>query len=159
MMNGAPISSKSCQDNVSLSTSDSEFVIASQPAQEVVYLRETLCDFAYQQSTPTDIFEDNLACIAMSEIPVRRKVSRLIHFLHRFFILEVVKAEIVKLIPLRTRKMVADVLTKSLHSPVLIAHRKVMLGQVPFSLIFLWGCRNNISVYESRNLDLKTCLK
>jgi len=146
MMNGAPISSKNCQkDNVSLSTLGAEFVIASQPAQEVVYLRETLCDFAYQQSTPTDIFEDKLACIAMSEIRVRRKFSRHIN-IRRYFIRELFKAEIVKLIPLRTHKIVANVLPQSLPSPALIAHRKVMLGQVPFSLIFLWGCRHNISV-------------
>jgi len=43
------------------------------------------------------------------------------------------------LIPLRTHKMVADALTKSLPSPAFIAHRKVMLGQVYFSLNFLGG--------------------
>ena len=146
MMNGVPISSKSCQkDNVSLSTSEAEFVIASHPAQEVVNLRETLCDFVYQEYLPTDSFEDNLAYIAMSEIPVRRKISRHITF-RRYFIRELVKAEIVKLIPLSTHKMVDNALTKSLPSSDLITHRKVMLGQVPFSLIFLWGCRNNISV-------------
>jgi len=58
MMNGGPISWKSCwQDNVSLSTSKPEFFAASQPAQEVVYLRETLRDFGYPQSTASDIFE------------------------------------------------------------------------------------------------------
>jgi len=76
MMNGDPISWKSRrQDNVSLSTSEAEFVASSQAAQEVVYLHETLRDFGYPQSTATDIFEDNLACIAMSENPVRRKFS------------------------------------------------------------------------------------
>ena len=45
-----------------------------------------------------------------------------------------VKANIVKLIPLRTHKIVADALTKSLPLPAFISHRKVMLGQVPFSL-------------------------
>jgi len=64
MMNGGPISWKICwQDNVSLSNSKPEFVAASQSAQEVVNLRETLRDFGYPQSTATVIFEDNLACI------------------------------------------------------------------------------------------------
>jgi len=43
MMNGGHISWKSQgQDNVSLSTSEAEFVAASQVGQEAIYLRETL---------------------------------------------------------------------------------------------------------------------
>ena len=69
MMNSGPISWKSRrQDNVSLSTSEAEFVVASQAAQEVVYLRETLKDFGYEQHAATEIYEDNLVCIAMSII-------------------------------------------------------------------------------------------
>jgi len=139
-----PFATSRRQDNVSLSTSEAEFVAASQAAQEVVYLRETLRDFGYPQSTATDIFEDNLACIAMSKNPVRRKFSRQID-IRRNFVRELVKAGIVKLNPLRTHKMVADALTKSLPSPAFIAHRKVMLGQVPFSLKFLRGCLTYMS--------------
>ena len=73
MMNGGPISWKSRrQDNVSLSTSEAEFVAASQAGQEALYLHETLKDFGYQQQQATEIYEDNLACVAMSENPVRR---------------------------------------------------------------------------------------
>ena len=104
-----------------------------------MYLRETLRDFGYSQSTATGIFEDNLACIAMSENPVRRKFSRHID-IRGYFVRELVKANIVKLIPLRTHKIVADALNKSMPSTAFIAHRKVMLGKVPFSLNFLGGC-------------------
>ena len=46
MINGGPISWKSRQqDNVSLSTSEAEFVAASLAGQEAIYLRETLTDF------------------------------------------------------------------------------------------------------------------
>ena len=69
MMNGGPISWKSRrQDNVSVSTSEAEFVAASHAGQEALYLRETLKDFGYQQQQATEIYEDNLACVAMSEI-------------------------------------------------------------------------------------------
>jgi len=69
---GGPISWKSrLQDNISLSTSEAEFVAVSQASQEVVCLCEILRDFGYIQTAATDIFEDNLACIAMSENPVR----------------------------------------------------------------------------------------
>ena len=68
MMNGPTISWKSRrQDNVSLYNSEAEFVAASQAGQQVIYLRETLRDLDHQQTRPTEIYEDNLACVAMSE--------------------------------------------------------------------------------------------
>ena len=73
-MNGGPISWKSRrQDNVSLA----EFVAASRQAgQEAIYLRETLIDFGFSQTKATLLYEDNLACVVMSENPVCRKISR-----------------------------------------------------------------------------------
>jgi len=136
-MNVGPISWKSRrQDNVSLSTSEAEFVAASQAGQETLYLRETLKDLGYQQQNATEIYEDNLACVAMSENPVRRKFSRHID-IRRYFVRELVKAGFVKLIPLRTHKMVADALTKSLPSPAFIGNRRVMMGQTPCASKFL----------------------
>ena len=48
----------------------------------------------------------------MSENPVRRKFSGHID-IRRYFVRELVKVGFVKLIPLRTHKMVTDALTKS----------------------------------------------
>jgi len=132
MMNGRTISWKSRrQDNVSLSISEAEFVAASQAGQQVIYLRETLRDFGHQQTKPTEIYEDNLACVAMSENHVRRKFSRHID-IRRYF----VRAGFVTIIPLCTHKMVAGTLTKSLPWPVFIGHRCVMMGQTPYALKF-----------------------
>jgi len=129
MMNGRPISWKSRrQDNVSLSTSEAEFVAASQAGQEALYLRETLKDLGYQQQNATEMYEHNLACVAMRENPVRRNFSR-----QR----DLVKASFVKLISVSTHTMVADALTRSLPSPAFIGHRRVMMGQTPFALKFL----------------------
>ena len=62
MMNGGPISWKSRrQDNVSLSTSEAEFVAASQAGQEAIYLREMLTDFGFSQTQAILLYEDNLA--------------------------------------------------------------------------------------------------
>ncbi len=47
-------------------------------------MREILRDFGYAQTAPTHIYEDNLACVAMSENPVRRKFSRHIDIRHYF---------------------------------------------------------------------------
>ena len=133
MLNGGAVSWKSRrQDCVSLSTSEAEYVAASQCGQEVFYMREILRDFGYTQIAPTRIYEDNLACVAMSENPVRRKFSRHID-IRRFFVRDMVTAGILKLVPLRTHLMVADALTKSLPSPAHIKHREIMLGHVPFA--------------------------
>jgi hypothetical protein len=64
---------------VSLSTSEAEYVAASQCGQELYYKWEILSDFGFARSAPTKIYEDNLACVAMSENPVRRKFSESRH--------------------------------------------------------------------------------
>ena len=121
MMNGGPISWKSPrQDSVSLSTSKAEFVAVSLTGQEAIYLRETLTNFGFSLSEATLLYEENLACVAMSENPVRRKFSRHID-IREYFVREIVLAGFLKLVPLRTHKMVADALTKSL--PVTGFHR------------------------------------
>ena len=105
---------------ISLSTSEAEYVAASQCGQEVVYLREILRDFGFIPIGPTQVYEDNLACVAMSENPVRRKYSRHID-IRSYFVRDLVAQNVLKLIPLRTSLMVADGLTKSLPAP---AHAK-----------------------------------
>jgi hypothetical protein len=93
---------------------------------------EILRDFGFAQTAPTQIYKDNLACIAMSENPVRRKFSRHID-IRGFFVRDMVSAGVLKLVPLHNHLMVADALTKSLPPPAHIKHREIMLGHVPFS--------------------------
>jgi hypothetical protein len=132
MLTGGAVSWKSRrQDCVSLSTSEAEYVAASQCGQEVIYLREILRDFGFPPTGPTRVYEDNLACVSMSENPVRRKYSRHID-IRRYFVRDLVAQQILKLVPLRTNLMVADALTKSLPAPAHAKHRDVMIGRVPF---------------------------
>jgi hypothetical protein len=119
------------QDCVSLFTSEAEYVSASQCGQEVFYLREILRDFGFPPTEPARIYEDNLACVAMSENPVRRKYSRHID-IRRYFVRDLVAQRVFKLVPLRTNLMVADALTTSLPAPAHAKHRDVMIGRVPF---------------------------
>jgi len=83
---------------ISLSTSEAEYVAASQCGQEVVYLREILRDFGFIPIGPTQVYEDNLACVAMSENPVRRKYSRHID-IRSYFVRDLVAQNVLKLIP------------------------------------------------------------
>jgi len=61
----------------------------------------------------TFLYEDNLACIVMSENPVRRKFSRHID-IKQYFVRELVLTGVLKLVQMCTYKMVTDALTKSL---------------------------------------------
>jgi hypothetical protein len=134
MLTGGAVSWKSRrQDCVSLSTSEAEYVAVSQCGQEVIYLREVLRNFSFTPIGPIRLYEDNLACVAMSENPVRRNYSRHID-IRRYFVRDLVAQQVIKLVPLRTGLMVADALTKSLRAPAHAKHRNVMIGRVPFSV-------------------------
>jgi hypothetical protein len=136
-LNGGAISWRSSrQGGVTLSSSEAEFVTASQAGQEVVYLRELLKGFGHPQKKPTEIWEDNASCIMMSENPTNRDRSRhvdvKVHYLR-----DLVRDGHVKLIKCAGTQNVSDALTKSLARPAFEKHREHMWGtRVPFSAFF-----------------------
>jgi hypothetical protein len=137
MLNGAAISWKSKrQSTVSLSSAESEYIAASHCSQEVIYLREILRGFNCAQDEPTVIFEDNQACIAMSENQVHRERSRHID-VRKYFVRDLVDDKVLKLIHCKTNEMVADALTKSLPYPSFSLHREKMTGIVQANSLFL----------------------
>eukprot|EP00961_Rhodomonas_salina_P026717 360935-Rhodomonas_salina.1 len=76
-MNNGSIAWKSKRQScVTLSSAEAEFVAASQCCVEVVYLWNLLRDLGLAQTTPTPIWEDNTACVMMSENPVNADRSR-----------------------------------------------------------------------------------
>jgi hypothetical protein len=67
-LNGGYNSWKSSrQRGVTLSSSEAEFVAASQAGEEIVHLRVLLKGLGYTQKKPTEIWEDNASCIMMRE--------------------------------------------------------------------------------------------
>jgi hypothetical protein len=136
MMNGGPISWKSRrQDSVALSTSEAEYMAASEAGKEILYLRSILRDVCYAQTASTNIYGDYLGCIVMSTNPVRRKSSRHID-IHVHFCRELYAAGVMKLIPLRTHLMVADPLPRAF--PVRFLRNTVQLFSTTLlsSLVF-----------------------
>ena len=122
-LNGGPISWKAArQGGVTLSSSEAEFVAASQAGKEVLYLRALLKGFACPQMRPTELWEDNASCILMSENPTNRERSRhvdvRVHFLR-----DTVRGGAVKLIRCADMQNVADELTKSLPKPAFHKHQ------------------------------------
>jgi len=76
---------------VSLSTSEAEFVAANLAGQEAIYLRETLTNlnFGFFQTKATLLYEDNIACVAMSGNLVHRKFSRHVD-IRKYYVRELV---------------------------------------------------------------------
>jgi len=127
-LNGAPISWQSCrQGGVTLSSNEAEYVAASAVAQENAYLRALLSDFNRSPLGPTCVWEDNAACILMSENPVNHDRSR--HVNVKFhFLRERVRAGEIKLYNCWGPLNVADVLNQSLPRPAFHKHAQFMHG-------------------------------
>jgi len=134
------------QNNFSLSTSQTEFVAARQAGQETLYLHASIKDFGYQQpnaaeiSVAFQIISNRMRpkcglCRYGYESGTRKFFAPKRH--PPLFRARTCQTSFVKLIPLCTCKMVADVLAKSMPSPVFIDHCRVMTGQMPFALKFL----------------------
>ena len=132
MNNGAISWKAKRQACTTLSSAEAEFVAASVCGQEVIYLRNLLRDLGYRQTSATKIFEDNAACIAMSENPAHPDRSRHIDT-RRWFLRDMVRDGLLKLAKCAGTQNVADAFTKSLPSPAFIKHRAYMWGsRVPF---------------------------
>ena len=111
--NCGPISWKEArQGGVTLSSSEAEFVAASQAGKEVLYLHALLKRFAYPQMRPTQLWEDIGSCIPMRENPINRERSRHVGVL-LYFLRDTVRDGAVKLIKCAGTQNVDDVLTKS----------------------------------------------
>ena len=67
---------------------------------------------------------------------MRRKSSRHID-IRNYYVRELVLKGFLKLVPLRTHKMVADALTASLPSLAFVGHRQIMTGHASSAARFL----------------------
>ena len=129
MLNGAAVSWQSKRQQVTaLSTAEAEYYAASICACEIIYLRRILEDMGFAQAGPTTMWEDNAACIHMSETSVQYNKAR--HIDTRVYRLrEIVKDGDTKLYKIKSADQTADSLTKSTPRPVFEKHRMVMMGE------------------------------
>jgi len=96
---------------VALSSTEAEFIAASNATQEVVWMRLLLKDMGYYQKGPTKLFEDNQSCIKFIE---NEKASARIKHLdvRRCHIKEIIKQNEIRLQYCPTEDNQADILTK-----------------------------------------------
>ena len=127
-LNGCPISWKSARQHiVSLSSMESEYMQCTLTAIEILYLRETMESLGFKQN-PTVCYEDNNACIKLSQNPVCRGRSKHIHRRWHFIRECVIERKEITLEPINTSEQIADIFTKPLQSDQFLYLRDQLLN-------------------------------
>jgi hypothetical protein len=127
-LNGGAIAWRSKKQTcIAHSTCESEWMAASDTALTVLWLRRILHDMGASQSTPTCLYEDNAACIMLSENTSHKGRARHID-LRVHSLRDHVRNGVVRLVACPTFDMTADLLTKALPSPSFYRHRDVIFG-------------------------------
>ncbi|KAJ9553519.1 hypothetical protein OSB04_017564 [Centaurea solstitialis] len=115
-LNGGAISWKSSkQDTIADSTTEAEYIAASDAAKEAVWLRNFLSDLRVvaNVSRPIDIFCDNSGAVAQAKEPREHHKSR--HVLRKYHLIrEIIGRGDVRICKIPTEENVADPLTKPL---------------------------------------------
>eukprot|EP00961_Rhodomonas_salina_P080112 1077119-Rhodomonas_salina.1 len=130
LLNGAAISWQSVrrrQQVTALSTAEAEYLAASVAGTDVTYMCRVLSYLGYEQLAPTVFWEDNMACIYMSQTSVMHHKAR--HIDTRVYHLrELCKAGTMMLEKVSSAEQVADSLTKSTQHQVFVQHSDAMMG-------------------------------
>ena len=123
MQNGGAISwSSRKQKTVALSTAEAEYLALSNASQECMWLRQLQRELNYSTSTPTIIYEDNQATIAMAKNPKFHGRAKHIDIRHHFIREQVAQGTLeIKYCP--TTEMVADFMTKGLSCEKFVKQR------------------------------------
>lgn len=115
------------QPTVALSSAEAEYMAACAAVQEAVHLRLLMSDLGFEQKEPTVIYEDNQGCIALSDNPIHHRRTKHIDIKYHFIRERVASKEIeLKYVP--TEYQLADLLTKGLAKPRVVALRNSILG-------------------------------
>jgi hypothetical protein len=123
-LNGGAVSWKSSkQDTVADSTTEAEYIAASEAAKEAVWIRKFVSELGVvpSASSPVDLYCDNNGAIALAKEPRSHKKSK--HILRKYHLIRhFVERGDVKICKVHTDSNVADPLTKPLPQPKHEAH-------------------------------------
>jgi hypothetical protein len=110
------------QDNITLSSTEAEYVAACSCSLEIVWLRRLMDQLGFKQQQPTIIMEDNTSAIALATGPsIGRRSKHIDVKYHK--IRELVRDKIVKMCHVGTAEQWADFLTKNTGRNVFCYHR------------------------------------
>eukprot|EP00961_Rhodomonas_salina_P253451 3425452-Rhodomonas_salina.1 len=130
LLNGAAVSWQSTRQQVTaLSTAEAEYYAVSVQVAgtDVTYMRRIMEDLGFKQPEPTVLWEDNMACIYMSQTSITYHKARHIDS-HVYHLQELCKDSVLVLEKVSSAEQVADSLTKSTPRPAFEKHRDAMLG-------------------------------
>jgi transposase InsO family protein len=114
LLHDSAVSWQSCkQPTVALSSTEAEYMAATQATREAVWWRSFMTELGYRPSAATTVHSDSQGAIALSINPEHHKRTKHIDIQHHY-VREQVEAGSVVLPHIGTELMVADVLTKPL---------------------------------------------
>ena len=105
------------QPTVAQSTTEAELIAANSGVREVVAIRRILRFLGLEQKEPTIVYEDNQGCISLMHNDVKNKRTKHIEIKY-FWIREKIEDGVIKLLHCSSEKMLADMMTKQVASPV-----------------------------------------
>lgn len=114
------------QPTVALSTTEAEYMAATEAAKEAIWLRSLLSELGYPQADPTILYDDNQSAIALANDPVHHARVKHIDVRHHF-VREKIEEGLITLVYCQTDNMHADILTKPLSRNIFAQHA-VALG-------------------------------
>ncbi|KAK3125126.1 hypothetical protein QOZ80_7BG0600470 [Eleusine coracana subsp. coracana] len=127
-LNGGAVSWKSSkQDTVADSTTEAEYLAASEAAKEAVWIRKFVSELGVvpSASSPMDLYCDNSGAIAQAKEPRAHQKNK--HILRRYHLIrDIVARGDVKICKVHTDSNIADPLTKPLSQPKHEAHMRSM---------------------------------
>ena len=102
------------QSTVSVSTTEAEFIAASEATKEAIWLRKLLCDIGRGCVGPTTLLVDNQSAIKLTRNPEFHRRSKHIDVRYQF-ICEKLRDGLSDTVYVNTNEQYADVLTKALN--------------------------------------------
>jgi hypothetical protein len=122
---GAVLWASKRQPTVALSTTEAEYMAASNATKEAIWLRVLLEDLGFPQVSATTLHADNLGCIALTNGTIAHSRAKHIDIHHHFIHERVANSEI-DLQYVSTKEMLADILTKQLPREAFERYRKAL---------------------------------
>ena len=118
------------QKRVAMSTAESEYRAAAEVTRELIWLRRMLRELGIKQESPSEIKEDNQACIKMVENPMISLRNKHIE-MDCHFIRDHHELGNICMTYIQTALQTADLMTKNLTGPLFHTHtRKILSGPV-----------------------------
>ena len=115
------------QETVADSTTEAEYIAASEAVKEVVWIRKFVSELGVvpSASSPVDLYCDNSGAIVQAKEPRSHQKSK--HILRRYHLIrEIIVRGDVKICKVHTDSNIADPLTKPLPQPKHEAHTRAM---------------------------------